>query len=162
MVETEPKMIDIGKLNNDLFIMFVQVVCLRMFHRPLDKDVKNALGNLSYYLKGMEQIPNLHKVPFRITAGEDIFEEDLYLYMIMNSAGTGSFTKLSPEASITDGKFQFIGVRAKSILEIPTMFLKLLTGEHRKDDKNILYLKNDMFHVECLDENIRGIYGNYH
>ena len=35
------------------------------------------------------------------------------------------------------------------------MFLKLLTGEHLKDDKNILYLKNDMFHVECLDENFQ-------
>lgn len=156
MVETEPKMIDIGKLNNDLY--FINVCAGGMFtnvSQTVDKDVKNALGNLSYYLKGMEQIPNLHKVPFRITAGENVFEEDLYLYMIMNSAGTGSFTKLSPEASITDGKFEFIGVRAKSILEIPTMFLKLLTGEHLKDDKNILYLKNDMFHVECLDENFQ-------
>lgn len=152
MTETSPCYVDIGLVNGETY--FINVCAgglLTNVSQTVDKDVKNALGNLSYYLKGMEQIPNFHKIPFRITTSDEVLEEDLYLYMIMNSAGTGSFTKLSPEASITDGKFEFIGVRAKSILEIPSVFLKMLTGDHIRDEKAILYRRDHYFKIECLD-----------
>ena len=156
IAQTQPRPIDIGVVNRETY--FINVCAgglLTNVSQTVDKDVKNALGNLSYYLKGMEQIPNFHKIPFRITSTEGVWEEDLYLYMIMNSAGTGGFTRLSPEASVSDGKFEFIGVRPKSILEIPTVFLKMLTGEHIRDEKSILYLRDHSFQIECLDPNFR-------
>lgn len=156
IVETKPHKIDIGVVNGDLY--FINVCAgglLTNVSQTVDKDVKNALGSLSYYLKGVEQLPNFHKIPFRITAGDKVMEENLYLYMIMNSTGTGGFTKLSPEASVTDGKFELIGVRGKSILDIPPVFLKMLTGDHIKDEKSILYLREDSFRIECLDEDFK-------
>lgn len=156
IAKTKPVAIDLGLVNDTTY--FINVCAgglMTNISQTVDKDLKNALGNLSYYLKGVEQLPNFHKILFRITTSTEVIEEYLYLYMIMNSAGTGGFTKLSPQASILDGKFEFIGVRAKPFIEMPTVFLKMLTGDHIKDEKSVLYLRDSYFKIECLEENFK-------
>ena len=152
IVSTEPVPIDLGLVNDDIF--FINVVAGGYFtnvSQTVDKDLKNALGSLSYYLKGVEQLPQFRKIPYRITTSKEVIEEDLYLYMILNSAGTGGFTNLSPGAAVTDGEFEFLAVKGKPLYEMTPTVVKLLTGEHIHD-KNILYLKDSYFKVECLDE----------
>ena len=78
--------------------------------------------------KGRGAAAAVQKVPFRITTSQDVIEEDLYFYMIMNSAGTGGFTNLSPEASITDGKFEFIAIKGKPLIEMTPVLMKCDTG----------------------------------
>ncbi len=46
----------------------------------VDKDLKSALGSLSYYIKGIEQLANFRKIPFRITTENKVVQEDLYLF----------------------------------------------------------------------------------
>lgn len=152
IVSTEPVSIDLGLVNDDLF--FINVCAGGYFtnvSQTVDKDLKNALGSLSYYLKGVGQLPDFRKVPFRITTSKGVVEEDLYFYMILNSAGTGGFTNLSPEAEVTDGEFEFIAVKGRPLYEMTPTLMKLITGEHIYD-KNILYLRDSYFKVECLDE----------
>ncbi len=153
IVSAKPVPIDLGLVNNETY--FINVCAgglLTNVSQTVDKDMKNALGNLSYYLKGVEQLPSFHKIPFRITTSKEVIEDDLYLYMIMNSAGTGGFTKLSPQASIQDGLFEFLAIRARSLIELSPVFLKMLTGEHINDKKNILYIRDSYFKVECLED----------
>lgn len=155
IVSTKPVDIDLGLVNDSIF--FINVCAGGFFtnvSQIVDKDVKNALGSLSYYLKGVEQLPQFRKVPFRITTSEDVIEEDLYFYMIMNSAGTGGFTNLSPEASITDGEFEFIAIKGKPLIEMTPVLMKMLTGEHIHD-KNVLYLRDHYFKIECLDPDFK-------
>lgn len=153
---TEPKDIDVGIVNGENY--FINVCAgglLTNVSQTVDTDVKNVLGNLSYYLKGVEQLPQFSKIPFRITTSDgQIIEEKLYLYMVLNSAGTGGFEKLAPEASITDGKFDFIGIRAKPVVELPILLLKILTGEFTSDS-GVVYLRDSSFKIECLKENFK-------
>ncbi|WP_304508838.1 YegS/Rv2252/BmrU family lipid kinase [Anaerotignum sp.] len=156
IVNTKPVAIDLGLVNDKTY--FINVCAgglLTNVSQTVDKDLKNALGSLSYYLKGVEQLPNFHKIPFRITTSTEVIEEDLYLYMIMNSAGTGGFTKLSPESSIQDGLFEFLAIRARSLIELSPIFLKMLTGEHINDKKNMLYIRDNYFKVECLKDDFK-------
>lgn len=152
IVSTEPVWIDLGLVNQEIY--FINVCAggfLTNVSQTVDKDIKNALGSLSYYLKGVEQLPNFRKIPFRITTKEGVFEEPLYFYMILNSTGTGGFQNLSPESTVTDGKFEFIGIKGKPLYELTPVLMKMIAGEHIHD-KHILYLKDDYFKVECLDE----------
>ena len=154
IVSTKPVDIDLGLVNDSIF--FINVCAGGFFtnvSQTVDKDVKNALGSLSYYLKGVEQLPQFRKIPFRITTKE-VIEEDLYFYMILNSAGTGGFTNLSPEASITDGEFEFIAIKGRPLIEMTSVLMKMITGEHIHD-KNVLYLKDHYFKIECLDETFK-------
>jgi len=153
IVETKPIRADVGLVNDETY--FVNVCAGGLWtnvSQTVDKDVKNALGGLSYYLKGVEQLPTFHKIPFRITTSDQVYEEDFYFYMVLNSAGTGGFSKLSPKASIQDGKFELLAIRAKPLLELPTLFLKMISGEHITD-KSMFYVKDNYFKIECLGKN---------
>jgi len=155
IVSTEPVPIDLGLVNDDIF--FINVVAGGYFtnvSQTVDKDLKNALGNLSYYLKGVEQLPQFRKIPYRITTSQEVIEEDLYFYMILNSAGTGGFNNLAPGAMVTDGEFEFLAVKGRPLYEMTPTVMKLMTGDHI-NDKNILYLKDSYFKVECLDDTFR-------
>lgn len=155
---TMPTSIDLGLVNDKLY--FINVCAgglMTNVSQTVDRDIKNALGSLSYYLKGVEQLPNFQKIPFRITTSEGVFEEDLYLYMVMNSQGTGGFSKLSPEASVSDGEFEFIGVRARNLLELTPLLVEMITGNHVFDEKNILYIKDNYFKIECLDKKFKKL-----
>ncbi len=152
IVSTEPKRIDLGLANGRYFINVCAGGLFSNVSQAVDKDVKNALGSLSYYLKGVEQLPDFHKIPFRITTSDRVIEDELYLYMIMNSTCTGGFNKLSPESDATDGKFELVAIRAKQLIELPRIFLKMLAGDHLKE-KSILYLRDHYFKVECLENN---------
>ena len=66
----------------------------------------------------------------------------------------GGFTNLSPEASITDGKFEFIAIKGKPLIEMTPVLMKMLTGEHIHD-KNVLYLRDHYFKIECLDPDFK-------
>jgi len=151
IVSTKPVKIDLGLVNEEIY--FINVIAGGYFtnvSQTVDKDLKNALGSLSYYLKGVEQLPQFRKIPYRITTSKEVIEEDLYFYMILNSAGTGGFTNLSPESTVSDGEFEFLAVKGKPLYEMTPTVVKMLTGEHIHD-KNILYLKDSYFKVECLD-----------
>ena len=132
IVSTKPVDIDLGLVNDSIF--FINV----------------CAGGL----KGVEQLPQFRKIPFRITTSKEVIEEDLYFYMILNSAGTGGFTNLSPEASITDGEFEFIAIKGRPLIEMTSVLMKMITGEHIHD-KNVLYLKDHYFKIECLDETFK-------
>lgn len=155
IVSTKPVDIDLGLVNDSIY--FINVCAGGFFtnvSQTVDKDVKNALGSLSYYLKGVEQLPQFRKIPFRITTSKEVIEEDLYFYMILNSAGTGGFTKLSPEASVTDGEFELIAIKGRPLIEMPPVLMKMIAGEHIHD-KNVLYLRDTYFKIECLDETFK-------
>lgn len=155
--ETEPVACDLGRvkgIGENEYNYFINVCAgglLTNISQTVDKDLKNTLGVFSYYLKGIEQLTTFKKAPFRITTKNKVYEEQLYLYMILNSSGTGGFLKLAPTASITDGKLNFIGIKKSNIIDVPSLFFKILLGEHTKDN-NILSITDDYFKIECLQE----------
>lgn len=158
IMDTEPKDIDLGVVNDtEYFINVCAGGLLTNVSQTVDKEMKNALGNLSYYIKGVEQLPNFTKLPFRITTSKEVVEDKFYLYMILNSAGTGGFMHIAPDASITDGKFDFVGIKAKPMLELPMLFFKIFSGE-LINDSGVVYLRDEYFKIEYLGEDSRVKY----
>ena len=151
IVHEKPKKIDMGLVNGQCFINVCAGGLFTNVSQNVDKDLKTALGSLSYYLKGIEQLANFRKIPFRITTEEKSIEENLYLFLVLNSAGTGGFNHIAPSASITDGMFDFVGIKAKPVIELPILFLKIFNGEFVKDS-GVVYLKQKSFKIECLDK----------
>lgn len=152
IMETQPVDCDLGIVNQKSY--FINVCAgglLTNISQTVDKDLKNSLGVFSYYLKGIEQVSTFKRASFRITTNTTVYEEELYLYMILNSSGTGGFLKLAPQASITDGKLDFIGIKKAHITDVASIFFKVLRGEHTKDN-NVLCLTDTYFKVECLEE----------
>ena len=50
--------------------------------------------------------------------------------------------------SITDGMFDFVGIKAKPVIELPILFLKIFNGEFVKDS-GVVYLKEKSFRLHA-------------
>lgn len=147
----EPILCDLGLVNDSLY--FINVCAggvLTNVSQIVDKELKKNFGRFSYYITGLEQISNFSKAPFRITTSKEVIEDDLFLYMILNSSGTGGFSKLAPQASIFDGQLDFIAIKGDHLIELSSIFLQVLAGDHIHNT-NILHLTDTYFKVECLN-----------
>lgn len=148
IISSNYKDIDVGLVNGTYFINVCGGGLLSNVSQNVDHNFKNTFGTLAYYIKGLEQIPNFMPIPLKITNSREIIEEDVYLFLVLNSAGAGSFDKLAPEASICDGEFDFVAIKAKPVYELAVLFLKILRGEH-VNDNNIIYFKDKYIKIEC-------------
>ena len=146
------KKVDVGRVNDKYFINVCSGGLLTNISQNIDTEFKNTLGKLAYYIKGVQQLPKFKKINFRITVDNQIIEENLYLFLILNGSSAGGFNKIGKDANIDDGKFDFVGIKACQINEMPTLFTKILLGEHL-NDKNVLFLQGEKMLIECLDEN---------
>lgn len=143
---------DIGTANDKYFINVCSAGLLTNISQQVDEGVKNSIGKLAYYLKGIEQIPNFVPISVRITNSSEVFEEDIYLFLTLNSSGAGGFDKLSATASVSDGKFDFIAFKACPIAQLAVLFVKVLAGDCTSDS-NILHFQDDYIKIEMLSDN---------
>lgn len=142
--------VDIGQVNDAYFI---NVCCGGLFSnisQNIDIEMKNTLGKLAYYIKGVQQLPNFTKLKLKITTEEETIIEDYYLFLLLNGSSAGGFNRLGLDADISDGKMDFVGIKACHVTEIPQLFGKILMGEHLKD-KNVRFFQSSKMTIECLE-----------
>jgi len=142
---------DIGMANDRYFINVCGAGLFANVSTQVNPDAKSILGKLAYYLKGMEQLPTFEPIPVRITTSQTTYELDIFLFLALNTAGTGGFENLAPNASIYDGLLDFMAVRARPMMELPKFLFKLMRNELH-DDPNILYFQDNKITVEFLEQ----------
>jgi YegS/Rv2252/BmrU family lipid kinase len=139
---------DVGVVNGQYFInscgagLFVDVA------HTTDRDMKNMLGRVAYYLKGISELPNFQGMQTIIETPEKTYEETLFLYLVINGKSVGGFRNLAVEASMQDGLLDFIGIRECALSELSVIFAQILLGNYF-NNKNILYFRSDRINIEC-------------
>ena len=132
---------DIGKLNKDRY--FVNIAAggaLTELTYEVPSKLKTLMGQLAYYLKGLEKLPQLRPIPMHIEYDGNIFEGEVMLYLIANTASVGGFHKLAPKAAINDGLFDLILIKKTSVMHFVALANAALRGEHI-NDPDILYIQ---------------------
>jgi len=140
--------VDLGKINERYFVNVAAGGLLTDVSQKTDVNLKNTLGKLAYYIKGLEQIPNFRPISAEFVTEECTIREKIYLFTVFNGCSAGGFNLLAKDAKIDDGKLDVIGVKACPLVELITLFIKLLKGEHLQDE-NIIYLKTDKISINC-------------
>jgi len=140
---------DVGLAGDKYFINVCGAGLFTHISQQVDGTMKTTLGKLAYYLKSLEEIPNFQPIPVRITNSKVVIEEDIFLFLALNSAGTGGFDKLVPTASISDGLFDFVVFRACSILELGKLFIKVLKQDYL-EDPNVIHFQDNYAKIELL------------
>ena len=126
---------DTGKLNDRYFVNVASAGLLTDVSQKVDTLVKNTLGQLAYFLKGIETLPSFK--PFRIEFENDgkRYEEEVVLFMAVNGLSVGGLRNLVPRASLTDGKLDILIVPAAGWPETFRLLLSVLTGEKVHSEK---------------------------
>ena len=126
---------DTGKLNDRYFVNVASAGLLTDVSQKVDIRVKNTLGQLAYFLKGLETLPSFR--PFQIEFEHDgrKYREEVVLFMVANGLSVGGLRQLVPKASLTDGKLDVLMVPSGGWPETLGLLLSVLRGEKTDTDK---------------------------
>lgn len=157
ILESEPKAVDIGKINDKYFINVASSGLFTDVSQKTDLNLKNTIGKLAYYLKGIEEIPNFRRLKVHLKSKEVDFDGEMYLILVFNGQTAGNF-KLATRADVNDGYLDVIMIKAVPIIEILPLFIKILKGEHLDSDK-VIYFKTDDILIESEEDIVVDIDG---
>jgi diacylglycerol kinase (ATP) len=153
--------LDIGKVNQSYFVNIAGAGRLTELTYDVPSKLKTMLGQLAYYLKGMEMLPFLRPTKVRIEYDGKIFEDEIMLFLVSNTNSVGGFEKLAPEASMNDGMFDLLILKKTNLAEFIRIARLAIKGEHIKDP-NIVYAKANRIRIDNKDKmqlNLDGEYG---
>lgn len=161
IVENHTKLLDIGKVNEQYFINIAGGGKLTELTYDVPSKLKTMLGQLAYYVKGIEMLPSLKPARVKIEYDGNIIEEDIMLFLISNTNSVGGFEKLAPDACLDDGYFDLLILRKTNLAEFVRIASMALRGAHLEDD-HVIYTKARHVKVTPEDKmqlNIDGEYG---
>ncbi|WP_062049662.1 diacylglycerol kinase [Bacillus sp. JCM 19034] len=153
--------IDIGKVNDRFFINIAAGGTLTELTYEVPSKLKTAVGQLAYYLKGIEKLPQIAPQHVRIEYDGKLFEEEIMLFLVSNTNSVGGFERLAPDASLQDGMFDFIIVKKLSFSEFLHLVTLALRGEHINHPK-VMYVHANRIKVEVegdMQLNLDGEHG---
>jgi len=157
ILDSKPVAVDVGKINDDYFINVASTGLFTDISQKIDGNLKNTIGKLAYYLKGLEELPNFRKLKVKLSSKECDYDGEMYLLLVFNGKTAGNLN-LATEAEITDGKLDVIMFKAIQIMELLPLFIKLLKGEHLDSDK-VVYFKTDDVYIESSEDIVTDIDG---
>lgn len=157
IINSEVKSVDLGKINNKYFVNVASTGLFTDVSQKTDVNLKNTIGKLAYYLKGIEELPNFRRLKVKLSSKEVEYDGEMYLLLVFNGRTAGNFN-LATLADATDGMLDIIMFKAVQIYELIPLFIKVLRGEHLDSDK-VLYFKTNHLKVECHESIVTDIDG---
>lgn len=157
--ETIP--VDVGRMNDKYFINIAGGGKLTELTYEVPIKLKTLLGQLAYYIKGIEMLPSIHASELRIEYDGKVFEGEAMLFLLALTNSVGGFEKLAPDASLNDGLFTLLILKKTNLADFIRIASLALRGEHIHDPK-VIYEKVKFVKVQSKEKvqlNLDGEYG---
>ena len=154
-------LLDIGKVNEHYFINIAGGGKLTELTYDVPIKLKTMIGQLAYYVKGIEMLPSLKPARVKIEYDGNVLDEDIMIFLVSNSNSVGGFEKLAPDAKLNDGYFDLLILRKVNLAEFIRIVTLALRGSHL-DDSHVKYVRAKRIKVTPQDKmqlNIDGEYG---
>ncbi|WP_010678008.1 diacylglycerol kinase [Bacillus timonensis] len=153
--------IDIGRVNDRYFINIAGGGRLTELTYEVPSKLKTMLGQLAYYLKGMEMLPSIRPTEVSIEYDGKLFEGEIMLFLVSLTNSVGGFEKLAPDSSLNDGLFDLLILKKANLADFIKVATLAIRGEHI-NDPHVLYTKANRIKVnptEKMQINLDGEYG---
>ncbi|PAV28000.1 diacylglycerol kinase [Virgibacillus profundi] len=154
-------LLDIGKVNDHYFMNIAGGGKLTELTYEVPSKLKTMLGQLAYYMKGIEMLPSLKPIQAKIEYDGNVVDDEIMLFLVSNTNSVGGFEKLAPDAKINDGYFDLLILRKTNLAEFIRIATLALRGAHL-EDKNVIYAQAKQIKVstdEKMQLNIDGEFG---
>lgn len=153
--------VDIGRINDKYFINIAGGGRITELTYEVPSKLKTMLGQLAYYLKGMEMLPSINATDLRIEYDGKLFEGEVMLFLVGLTNSIGGFEKLAPDSSINDGLFSLLILKKINLADFIRIATLALRGEH-VNDPNVIYTQANHIKVESMEKvqlNLDGEFG---
>ncbi|MEG2353448.1 MAG: YegS/Rv2252/BmrU family lipid kinase [Clostridium sp.] len=158
IINSKPRKIDIGKINDKYFINVASAGLFTDISQKTDVNLKNTMGKLAYYLKGIEALPSFNKLKIEVTSKEFNYEGYMYLILVFNGKTAGNF-KLGYKSEIDDGLLDVIIIKAGHMKDIISIFFSIIRGEHLEGVPGVIYFKTNKLRINCEEDIVTDIDG---
>jgi diacylglycerol kinase (ATP) len=161
LVRFNTRPLDVVQVNDDFFVNIAGCGRITEITYEVPSKMKTALGQLAYYMKGLEKIPQLRDIHLDVEATNFAFSGKAMLCLICNSNRVGGYETLAPEAKLDDGLFDVIIIKHSNLADIIKLATQALKGEHIHNER-VVYFQTDWLKVtseEHVDLNLDGEYG---
>lgn len=142
---------DIGRCNDKYFVNVAAIGSVIDVSQKTDTSMKNALGLLAYYIKGLSELRTLRPVEVTITTDKRKFTENIFFMVVLNGNSAGGFRKLGVESSINDGLFDVIIFKEMKRTDLPIVGLDVLQGKH-PNNNNVQYFQTNHIKIESNED----------
>ncbi len=124
--------VDVGKVNNEYFINVIAGGILTDVAYKVPKDKKAVMGKFAYYIEGAKDLPNqiFNTLTLKFESEEYTQEENIMLFLVMNSNSVGGYKDAAPHASVSDGVLDVVVLRKLEFLEVSNLVFKLMQGDY--------------------------------
>ena len=160
LLENNEKFLDIGKVSNHYFINIAGGGDLTELTYDVPIKMKSAIGQLAYYIKGIEMLPSLKPVSTKIEYDDNVFEGDIMLFLVANTNSVGGFEKLAPDALIDDGYFDLLILKKTNLGEFLRIATAGIRGTHIEDE-NIIYTQAKRIKITPKQKMLLNVDGEY-
>ncbi|MFF2447061.1 diacylglycerol kinase [Neobacillus sp. NPDC058068] len=153
--------VDIGRINDKYFINIAGGGKITELTYEVPSKLKTMLGQLAYYLKGMEMLPSIKASHLRIEYDGKLFEGEAMMFLVGLTNSIGGFERLAPDASINDGLFSLLILKKVNLAEFIRIATLAVRGEH-VNDQNVIYTQANRIKVyssEKVQLNLDGEFG---
>ncbi|RID88251.1 diacylglycerol kinase [Peribacillus asahii] len=152
--------IDIGKMNDKYFINIAGGGRLTELTYEVPSKLKTMLGQLAYYIKGIEMLPSFKASEVTIEYDGKLFEGEIMLFLVANTNSVGGFEKLAPDASLNDGMFTLLILKKANLADFVRIVTLAIRGEH-VHDKNVIYVKANRIKVTTKEKMMLNLDGEF-
>ncbi len=148
ILNNEIKKLDVGYVNGKSFLNISSAGLDSAVVVDAKKFKKRFKGNMAYTISLLINLIKFKKKKIRITIGEDIFDEDIYLIAVGNGKTYGGGFNVLPMAEFDDGYFHICIVKKaiKPILLI--IFPSILFAKHTFFKKYVSIYKSKEVKIE--------------
>ena len=157
--ETIP--VDLGRMNDKYFINIAGGGRITELTYEVPSKLKTMLGQLAYYLKGIEMLPSFKPSDVRIEYDGKVFEGEVMIFLVGLTNSVGGFEKLAPDSSLNDGLFTLMFLKKTNLAETIRIISLALRGDHL-NDPHLVYVKANHIKITAKEKgqlNLDGEFG---
>ncbi|UOQ92030.1 diacylglycerol kinase [Halobacillus shinanisalinarum] len=129
--------LDIGRVNDQYFMNIAGGGKITELSYEVPSKLKTMLGQLAYYLKGIEMLPSVRPTYVEMEYDGKLYKGDIMLFLVSNTNSVGGLEKLAPKAKMDDGLFDLMIIEKMNIAEFVRLATLAIQGTHLNHPKFI-------------------------
>lgn len=148
IVSGRSRRVDLGLVDGTYFINVASGGAMACIAHEVNVRIKNSLGKMAYYLKGIGDLPKFRYFPLKIEADGMHYELETFLFVIINSPVVGSMKNVARGVAVDDGKLDLLSIGKCSIPKLMSITADLIAGKPVSERENVLHVQAKSFCIE--------------
>lgn len=148
IVAGRTRRVDLGLMDGTYFINVASGGAMACIAHEVNARIKNSLGKMAYYLKGIGELPKFRYFPLKIEADGAHYELETFLFVIINSPVVGSMKNVANGVAVDDGKLDLLSIGKCSIPKLMSITADLIAGKPVSEREDVLHVQAKHFHIE--------------